>query len=307
MIITVTLNTDFADVCLTDVSVNSNKWADIIARERVASGKGVNASRIIAALGGSTIATGFVGLDAFDEFTKYTVSYGIDAEFVPIDGPTRSSIYVLPREGAPTGFRAPGYVSCSAKERNAVVTRVVDLVRKDDWVLLAGSAPAEDAMLWAEIGFAAREKGAQLLWDAYGSYMQKALSDLRPDAIKLNEKEVEMTFGQSLGVRESAHGLRELAQQFAIVTTGESGSVLCSDVGMERVSCVNRHRRIEIGAGDAFAGGLLYALDELNEAPEQAHQFASAVAAAYVDGNDLDSFDQAVDQYLADVVVTALD
>src|SRR5579862_2815602 len=107
MIVTVTLNSDFADVCLTDVSVTSKKWVDIIARERVASGKGVNAARIIGALNTEVIATGFVGIDAIEEFSKFVRSYNVEPAFVGVDSPTRSSVYVLPRVGAPTGFRAP--------------------------------------------------------------------------------------------------------------------------------------------------------------------------------------------------------
>src|SRR4051812_40853085 len=115
MIITVTLNTDFAYVLETDVSPTSNKWTDIIARDRVASGKGVNAARIIAALGGDVVASGFVGADSFNDFSNVAKSYGVDARFVALDAPTRSSLYILPRKGTPGGFRSPGFKKCSAQ------------------------------------------------------------------------------------------------------------------------------------------------------------------------------------------------
>jgi fructose-1-phosphate kinase PfkB-like protein len=298
MIITVTLNTDFADVCLTDVSVTSNKWADIIARERVASGKGVNAARIVSALHGEAIATGFVGVDVIDEFSKFVAGYGVEPAFVSVDAPTRSSIYVLPREGAPSGFRAPGFPPFSKHEVNALVARVSELVQPNDWVLLGGSAPDDDAMLWSEIGLAARDAGAIVVWDAYGNNMRDALEQLRPDVIKLNEKEVELTFGLHFEEREALTALQSLASRIAILTTGQEGSLMAAQDQVIRAWCPNDHRRIEIGAGDSFAGGLVHALANRSANAKEALRFAAAVASAYVDGNALGEFTSAVDRYI---------
>ncbi len=139
-VITVTLNTAIDRIIETPgLAVGAHLVGRRIARQPT--GKGVNVSRALAALGVESIATGFVGEDELAAFEKLGDDRRIRPQFLAVPGQTRENITLIdPEHGAETHVRTEG---------PAVTERDVDRLRRKlnliakpgTLVVFAGSLP----------------------------------------------------------------------------------------------------------------------------------------------------------------------
>src|SRR4051794_10511457 len=95
MIRTVTLNTGF-DELFTVSALDFGGVSDLREHRTLASGKGINAARTIAALGEPVKAYGLIGRADRDRFQSLLERDGVETALVPIDAPTAT----LPPPGA---------------------------------------------------------------------------------------------------------------------------------------------------------------------------------------------------------------
>ena len=107
MIVTVTLNPAVDKTAdLSEFNHGGlNRLTNIV---RDAGGKGINVSKTIKALGGETIATGFIG-GSTGSFIESTLSeQGIKVDFVSVHGETRTNLKVVEQNGFVTELNESG-------------------------------------------------------------------------------------------------------------------------------------------------------------------------------------------------------
>ncbi|MEJ5169410.1 MAG: 1-phosphofructokinase [Fimbriimonadales bacterium] len=289
MIVSVTLNPCVDRV----VFLSTLRIGDTNRVERVetdAGGKGVNLSRVVAELGGRTIATGFLGGGPGAHVRHTLHAQGVHNSFVEIAGETRINTSIESGEGPPTTLNEAG-PEISSDEWHRLVAHCEVLFERADWVTLGGSLPPgvpTDA--FRQLGELARRQRCKVLIDADGEPMRLAL-EMRPDLIKPNLREAARLLGRSLPDRAAAvTAARELlaVANRAILSMGKDGAVLATPDGTWVGSSPKVEARSTIGSGDSMLGALLWALEEGNDWPEALRWgLAAGAATATTDGSEI--------------------
>jgi tagatose 6-phosphate kinase len=179
----------------------------------IGSGKGINVSRALLALGEPTLATGFLG-----GYTGEQVRYLLNAEnlpndFVETNGLTRIGFTVFDRmhEGHTAVFE-PG-PELLTHEVEAMIEKIYKILPQCQALALCGSMPcAGFDDLYFRLIQTAKMMSVPVFLDSYNEPLRQGLKAL-PDFLKPNREEALHTFG--IDIREP-NGmdamLRELAQ-----------------------------------------------------------------------------------------------
>ncbi|TYB45587.1 1-phosphofructokinase family hexose kinase [Actinomadura chibensis] len=245
-----------------------------------ASGKGVNVSRVLAALGVPTMAVVPVGGSEGRDLAAHLDSAGLCHRVVGVTGAARVNITVIEPGGRTTKINAPG-APLTAAEQRALVRRTGDAARSGatSWVAVCGSLPPDtDPDLVARLVEAAHAAGARAAVDTSGPALPAALS-AGADLVKPNREELAELTGRDLGtVGAVVSAARDVASGGTIVlaSIGAEGAVLvdgdaCLWATPPPIGPVNT-----TGAGDTLLAGYLAAASEGGAGPEG--RLAAAVA-----------------------------
>jgi len=274
MIYTLTLNPTI-DRTLTVEHFRVGGTFKAVRSELLPAGKGINAGRVIAALGEPVAALGLVGADDMASFAVALAQAGIENRLLAVPGATRNSVTILdPVAGSETHLREPG--RAPPQETLREVEQVLSTLSPGDWVLLAGSLPpglAEDTYLTLCRHCAAH--GAHTLLDANGPALL-AGADAPPTLLKPNlfelwqlyqrrpdaRLEVDLRDVPLSDVLAAAHRVRQRGIQMVVVSRGRQGVVALDRDGGAWQAAVDLDRAVvdAVGSGDALAGGLLVGL-----------------------------------------------
>jgi tagatose 6-phosphate kinase len=237
----------------------------------VPGGKGLNAARAAARLGGRVTAVGIVGGLTGDWIREAVKARGIDARWVASGGETRTCVSILNRStGVMTEIYERGEpIDATAWER---LERVVEreLAAGDvAAVALSGSlplgAPPDGFGRVAALAGAAGSGDARpvpVLADTYGPALAAVLAE-RPALVKVNAEEAAGVTGVAVGDPASAEAAaRQLLAGGAanvVVTLGVDGAVVATSAGVSRLVPPATRGAYPVGSGDAFLGGMAVA------------------------------------------------
>lgn len=155
-----------------------------------AGGKGINVSKTIRELGGSSIATGFLGGNAGKTIENVLRDREIEHDFIWVEGETRTNTKVFEASGEVTELNEPG-PSIGEEQLDALMKKLESYAGPETLFVLAGSIPnGVDKQIYARIIRLVHEKGAKVLLDADGELFRNSL-DAGPDIIKPNRVELE--------------------------------------------------------------------------------------------------------------------
>jgi len=284
MILTVTLNpsVDHA-IFLDELKVGDTNR--VRRTEIDAGGKGINLSRVVAALGGRTVATGFLGGPAGACVSGVLDAEDVPHDFVQIEGETRTNVSVEDKAGnPPTTFndRGPGI---TVKEWEALLDKCDALAAEATFVALGGSlppgVPTEAFQILTE---RLRARGLPVLVDADGEPMLAAM-EAHPTMIKPNSKEAGRLLGTEVETDEQAIEaccrLRDRLAPggIALLSRGGKGAIMAAEKGV----FIGRSPQVEvkstIGCGDSLLGGFLWALTSGKD-PAEALQWGMTAGAS---------------------------
>lgn len=231
-----------------------------------AGGKGINVSKTIRELGGTSIATGFLGGNAGKTIQSVLDEKKIRNDFIQVDGETRTNTKVFEKNGAVTELNEPGPV-ISEDQIHALLQKLEDYADDHTLFVLAGSIPAGvDRNIYAEITRLVHKKGAKVLLDADGELFRNSLEAV-PDIIKPNRVELEEYAG--FDYRASQEELLNLARKIrqkgigtVAVSMGKSGAMLVKDGYEVRCPALSVKAHSTVGAGDAMVAALAYSWDQ---------------------------------------------
>ena len=184
MIITVTMNPAI------DKTVEVDKFQPYALNrirrvEYDAGGKGINVSKTIHALGGESLAMGFLGGNTGKTIENVLNARNIRHDFIYVDGDTRTNTKIFDCVGGVTELNEPG-PAITEKQIEALIQRICAYTDKETLVVLAGSVPGGvRKTIYAEITECVHKKGGKVLLDADGELFRLALKAV-PDIIKPN-------------------------------------------------------------------------------------------------------------------------
>ena len=191
MIITVTMNPAI------DKTVEVDKFQPYALNrirriEYDAGGKGINVSKTIHALGGESLAMGFLGGNTGKTIENVLNARNIRHDFIYVDGDTRTNTKIFDCVGGVTELNEPG-PAITEKQIEALIQKICAYTDKETLVVLAGSVPGGvRKTIYAEITECVHKKGGKVLLDADGELFRLALKAV-PDSYR------EASFGLGAG------------------------------------------------------------------------------------------------------------
>ncbi len=250
-----------------------------------AGGKGINVSKTIAALGGKTLATGFLGGNNGRTISNVLDGLGIENDFVWVGGETRTNTKVFEENGMLTELNEPG-PEIPEEKTEELIKKLEGLAEENVLFVLSGSIPkGVKPDIYERITRLAHNKGARVLSDADGELFRRSLSEI-PDIIKPNRAELEEYAG--LDYRASEDELLEIADSFVkkgiktvAVSMGGSGAIILKDGRRVKCPALSVKTHSTVGAGDAMVAALAYA-EENNMSFENTVKMCMAVSAGAV-------------------------
>jgi 1-phosphofructokinase family hexose kinase len=232
----------------------------------VPGGKGLNAARAAAALGGSVVAIAVLGGHAGAWIEERLAELGVSRRTIHVDGETRTCISVLDRStGHLTEFYEPGAPISESAFADLEAAVEEELATGDVGVLaMSGSLPSGAPRNgYARLVVAAHDRAITTIVDSHGEALAAAL-DAEPTVVKVNAGEAAEVTGVEVGDRSSAiraaEALRRAGAAGVVVTLGRDGAVVCDDRGRRSLAAASVSGRYPVGSGDAFLGGLAVAL-----------------------------------------------
>jgi 1-phosphofructokinase family hexose kinase len=255
----------------------------------VPGGKGLNAARAAARLGGTVTVVGIVGGRAGDWIRDGIESRGIEARWATSMGETRTCVSILDRStGAMTEIYERGEpVDATAwEELERLVER--ELAGGDVAALaLSGSLPPGAP----SDGFgrlAALPQSVTVLADTYGPALLPVLAE-RPQIVKVNADEAaeaaSIPVTDAASAAAAARALIGAGAANVVVTLGVDGAVVATAGGVSRLVPPDVRGRYPVGSGDAFLGGLAFGIERGDGVVEAARLgLAAGIANALVPG-----------------------
>jgi 1-phosphofructokinase len=299
MIYTVTLN-PAVDKTVEINDFSAGKVNRVSSVRLDAGGKGINVSKVIASLGGRSIAMGLLGGSSGSFIKDYLDSRGIDNDFIFIDGETRTNLKITDSlRGTNTDINEPG-PAVSSNELDMLLQRLLERVRKDSIVIFSGSVPDKaDKTIYARWIEAVKKKGAVTVLDADRELLKNGIKAV-PYLVKPNIYELGQLFDTVIeDVVQAERYARKLVGdvgiKLAVVSMGEKGALFVDKARSLLAHGIKVEVKSTVGAGDALVAALAYSIDT-GAGFEEAARLAAACSAA----NVTTSGTQAADRSLID-------
>jgi fructose-1-phosphate kinase PfkB-like protein len=264
---------------------------------RQVTGKGLNVSRALQALGGKTI-----GILPCHDFAWGFVAPIVKQEafeVIKIPGPPgfRAGFALINPEGQSTCYLENG-LSWDERTTSDFMDHVRGTIHKRNpsLVVLAGSTPPNaPGDLYAQISKDCQKTGTPVVLDAIGSSLLTAL-DVGVLGVKINLEEFSETFGITFenNASFSVH-LNDLRKKYNLdffgVTAGEGSAFFSFPLNTYRAVPPKVRVRNPVGCGDSLLAGLLYA-QSLNFDETAAIQFAMATGTANAENLSVATFNK---------------
>ncbi|MBF0318780.1 MAG: hexose kinase [Nitrospirae bacterium] len=279
MIVTVTLNpSQDKTLQVNGFKLNGIARADVL--KVAAAGKGINVSRAVKRLNGSTLALTLLGGTVGGVIASLLKDEGIEFQYTPIAGESRTCLCLVdPLKKTETVINENG-PCVTEREIMCFKAMYASAIGVKDVVAISGSAAKGiDKALFFELIEIAHSKGARTILDADGEFLTSAITAL-PGYLKINKQELEHYTGKSLRTRD-----KTIEEMKSLLDMG-IGCVVITD-GRHRVLAVSGNNawmavppRIEplstLGCGDCVSGALAIGIQ--NDVPLE-EALRAAVAA----------------------------
>lgn len=296
MVITVTLNPAL-DKTLTIEGLETGGVNRVTSVRHDIGGKGINVSKVLREFGVDSICTGFLGGNLEDVFRKELEKRGIQADFVSVEGSTRTNIKIVDvMKDEYTDINEPGAV-ISHEELEAFLVKFETLVKEGDIVVLSGGvSPSVPKDIYRKLTELSKARGAYVLVDAEGPLLEEALK-AKPDVIKPNDRELSMLMGKEVGSDEEIlNAARQLRMQGigkVLVSLGGDGSLLVTEEGALRAKGLKVPVKSTVGAGDSMVAALVYAkLKGMTDRETLGFAQASGAATVMLEGTKACTLDE---------------
>ncbi len=228
-------------------------------------GKGINVTKVVDALGGSSRALALLGGSVGRRIQDMLAAASIDCWAFEVPGETRTTTKVVDEElHTNTDINEPG-PTVTAADLSAMLDALVDIVGEGDIVVLSGSlpagAPADTYRTW--VG-ACRDAGARVFLDASGGAFELGL-EAKPYLVKPNEVELGAMLGRDLDTDEKVvEAARELVAggiERVVVSRGGDGAVFVDADGATVVCSPKVKVASTVGCGDSVVAALALGCD----------------------------------------------
>lgn len=285
MIYTVTLNPAM-DKTVEIPSLTVDSVNRITAMRTDPGGKGINVSKVIHKLGGTSTAVGILGGSTGRAIQQALRELGLQTAFQFVEGETRTNLKVIdPVNHTNTDINEPG-VTLSEEILNGLLEELLTKLCAGDLVVLSGSlpkgSPRDTYAVWVK---ACRQAGAKVILDADGELLREGLA-ASPYMVKPNNHELSGLLGRTLETPEELEAAaRELMKKYAVekvvVSMGGDGALYVTERETIYAEGLKVPVGSTVGAGDSVVASLAVA-EEAGMRLEETVRLSMATGAANV-------------------------
>ncbi len=270
MIITVTLNPAL-DKTATIMPLVPGGLNRIQKSELDAGGKGINVSKLIATLGGKSLATGFVGGSTGDALLSMLDQLSLTHNFVKVQGSTRINLKLLDEQYGITEVNDPGITVTKTDESMLleVLSNYAQQSAQSIFVLAGSMHAGAEPDFYKKLTQSLKLKGARVFVDADGEAFTKAL-EAAPDFVKPNKEELLSYFHkdstQDVSTDELIDLCKHLVQTKGVgivaLSLGDEGAIFVTATQCLVAPALKVKASSTVGAGDSMVGAVAYAVEQ---------------------------------------------
>lgn len=226
-------------------------------------GKGINVSKVIAKLGGTSMAVGLLAGNSGRAIQEALDRENLAHHFRFVEGETRTNLKIIdPANHTNTDINEPG-INVSAPELTALLYDLLKMLNPGDIVVLAGSlpkgAPKDTYFTWVE---SCKKAGAKVFLDADGELLAEGLKAV-PYLVKPNNDELARMMGKPLptldDLAEAGQSLIRRGIQRVVVSMGSRGALYLQGKSILFAPAIKVEVGSTVGAGDSVVAALAYA------------------------------------------------
>lgn len=263
-IVTLTMNPTIDTHVMVDHIVPERKLRCQTPRHEPGGG-GINVSRAIHQLGGSSLAIYPAGGPTGQMLQHLLEQEGLTTRPVPIIDWTRESFAALEEaSGQQYLFVTPG-PTLQEREWQQCLDTLRTLEPRPDYIVASGSLPPGVPVdFYARVARLARSYGARAIVDTSGEALRAAVQE-GVYLVKPNLQELSDMVARDLGdeVQQESAAL-ELVQhghsEVVVLSLGPAGVLLVSAAGCRRLRAPTVRVASKVGAGDSTVGGIVWSL-----------------------------------------------
>jgi 1-phosphofructokinase family hexose kinase len=307
-ILTLTVNPAIDRIFTVDRLVFEDR-AYILSATEAAGGRGVNAARVLTGFGAKAIAILPSGGEAGKTLEAKLRLDGFETVIVPVDSNVRTNLTITDRQGLSVKLNERGPV-LSKKDMDSLAKAVEKHLPSAGWLLLCGSLPpGVDSHFYALLIESATHHGVQTLLDTDGDALLYGI-EAGPTLVSPNQSEGERLLNRALITRshsiEAARHILAMGAQSVVLSLGSRGAIAASAAGTIEVIPPRIEALCPIGAGDALAAAVTWALAQGKPFAEAVRWgVAAGTATAKLPGITLANFAQA-EEVLTETQVNAI-
>jgi len=280
VIFTLTMNPSldrylYVDELIEDDTVRVKRYEDYAA------GKGIDVSRVIKEIGGTSVAISPLGGENGEKISFMLDEEGVLYAAVRVKSETRMNVIVQSHKNQ-YRMSLPGQ-KLSNVEFSLIMDMINATIRSGDTLVASGSLPAGfSPKVYAEIVKNARSKGIKIYVDTDGENLKEAVKE-SPNGIKPNIHELSRLLNRELKTDEIPDAAQEISRIYGIedvlVTLGKMGAIVFSQGKAYRINSLDVKVMSAVGAGDSFLAGFVC---KREESLTKALKLAAACATAAV-------------------------
>lgn len=230
-----------------------------------AGGGGINVSKGLKELGGSSVAVFFAGGRNGDHLREILQHEAIECRSITVAGETRESLIVIDRSSKKE-FRI---VVEGPSIRDEDFRKIFDVIQteKPAWIIASGSLPKGlPHETYARLAHYAKQIGSKFILDTSGEALKAGLAE-GVYMIKPNLKELSILAGvdmlQADHVPQAAAQLiKDGKAEVVVVSMSSAGAMIVTREGHHYIRPPKVEQRSTVGAGDSMVSGMVWALQK---------------------------------------------
>ncbi len=299
-ILTLTVNPAVDRIVTVDRLVFEDR-AYILSTTETAGGRGINAARVLTSLGASVIAITPSGGEGGRKFEEQLRLDGFGKEIVKTRKNIRTNLTISDRQGLSVKLNERGD-ALTQPELNRILKAVEKLLPGASWLMLCGSLPpGVDSHFFTKLIKLAAKHDVQTLLDTDGDALLYGI-EAEPTIVKPNQSEAERLLNRALITRsnsiDAVRHIKAMGAKYAVLSLGSRGVVAASSEEVLEVVPPRVEALSPIGAGDAAAAAIVWALDRGESFRDALRWGVSAgTASSMLPGISLASLDQIKEIY----------
>jgi 1-phosphofructokinase family hexose kinase len=296
LILTLTINPAVDRIITADRLVFEDRGY-ILNRGEAAGGRGINASQVVHAFGGKTVAVLTAGGPAGERIEKLLGTLGFSSDIVHVRAETRTNLTISDKHGLTVKLNERG-APLEASELKEIKKKVEGRLAKAQWLMICGSIqPGVPAHYYCEIIEMAKSHGVKTLLDTDGEALQHAL-EAKPTVIMPNQHEAERLLSRALITRgqclEAVDVMQAMGPENVILSLGARGAIGSSPEGVFEALPPRIEALCPIGAGDALGAAFAWSMEKKKSFSEALRGgVATGTAAAKLPGLSFPTFNDA--------------